>query len=167
MAKPDSRLVELTSALTGAGLDWLALEVLQGVQEGLLTEEGVDEVHRAQTSVRYGEPPRPAEDLRAFVPVAVNHLDGGEQLRWAKEYVVNRLTDAAEMLDASLLQLNGIAASDESLDATGRAVSRAAPLEVQVGEDGPIMSEFDMRRTRELLLELANALDTWARADLA
>ena len=95
MATPDSRLLELTAVLTEVGLDWLALELLQGVRDGLPVEETPDDLQRAQLAVRLGKTLERSEDLRAFTPPVDEHLQGTQQLYWATEYILDRLTEAS------------------------------------------------------------------------
>ena len=41
MATPNPLLLELTAVLSEVGLDWLALELLQGIRDGRLAEESL------------------------------------------------------------------------------------------------------------------------------
>ena len=96
-----SRLFELITLLAEAGADWLGLEILDGVRSGLAVEESRQSLLNAQMAARFGRHPEiDKERVLAFPPP--QELHGDEQLTWAAAYVIERLTDEAEMLKASL-----------------------------------------------------------------
>lgn len=100
MATPDPRLFELITLLADVGADWLGLEILDGVRAGLAVEESRDALVNAQMAARFGHRPQIDKERALFFPLA-KELRGDEQLTWAAAYVIERLSDEAEMLNAS------------------------------------------------------------------
>lgn len=160
MAPPDPRLLQLTTVLTEAGLDWLALELLQGVRDGLLPEESVDDLERGQSAARSGKVLEHAEDLRAPAVADPQDFHGEAQLDWARDYVLARLSDASEMVATSLEQLNAIALPERSFTA-GVNPRTGLAVELQIGEGGEVVNIIDMDRVHADLAILRDALNVW------
>ncbi len=109
MAIIDSRLLSLIETLVDVGADWLAFEILEGVQTGEVAEEPREKLRITQLNVRSRTRPvkeRPWDD--AGPAPSVRLRVGDAQLLWAAAYVNQRLRDAVFMLDASFDQIERI-----------------------------------------------------------
>ncbi|HLG55473.1 MAG TPA: hypothetical protein VI485_09080 [Vicinamibacterales bacterium] len=161
MATPDPRLFELITLLVEVGADWLVLEVLGGVRTGLAVEESDHALLTAQLSARYGRSPE-IDKERVLSFWSPRELDGDEQLRWAAAYVVERLTDEAEMLNASFERLNVLAiAQGRDGEAPPQEFKRDSSVTLQVGEDGPVIQTVEIAILRRNLAALTLALEDW------
>lgn len=163
MATPDPRLLELTAVLTQVGLDWLALEILEEIRQGHPPEEQAEDLDNARRAVRLGVGRERAKDAPPSLPPIAEELRGQAQLEWARVYVVERLTDATAMANASLEQLNAIA-NPKDVSQIPRSFERGQfPIALQMGEEGPVVEEIEVDRVRESLSLLNSALDNWSR----
>lgn len=161
MATPDPRLFELITSLADAGADWLGLEILDGVRSGLAVEESRQSLLNAQMAARFGRQPAIDKERVLAFPVP-QELHGDEQLIWAAAYVIERLTDEAEMLNSSLDELNVLAIGREpDVEPQHHQLQRAPAVTLQVGEDGPVIETVDIAALRRDLADLNRALESW------
>ena len=108
MATIDPRIIPLIETLVNSGADWLAFEILDGIRLGraqISTEEELQAARNAVWSFRKGQAPPKLETIEAAVP----GLSGDDQIRFAGDYAIERISQSIAMADASLLQLNQIA----------------------------------------------------------
>ena len=161
MATPDPRLFELISLLAEAGADWLGLEILDVVRSGLAVEEPPQALLNAQLAARFGRSGE-IDKERVMAFPRPYELHGDEQLAWAAAYVIERLTDEAEMLKMSLDQLNVLAVGPETHLDPRHPHPRGAPaITLQVGEEGPVIETADVASLRRNLTELNRTLESW------
>jgi hypothetical protein len=160
VATPDPRLFELVTLLAEAGADWLGLEILNGVRNGLAVEESRQSLLNAQMAARFGRHPEINKERVLTFPLP-QELHGDDQLTWAVAYVVERLTDEAEMLNTSFEELNVLAIGREPKEPQRQRVQRAPGVTLQVGEDGPAIETVDVATLRRDLVELNRALEGW------
>lgn len=158
MADPEARLRELIDALNDEGLSWLALEILAAIDHGLLTEESEAVLSAARHAVRSAPADRElkwSETPSPQVPI-LYQIAGEEQLYWAAQYVLTRLSDAIHTSAAAQSQVNELV-STEGVARVGRVVN----VEIQVGEDvlrHPLVSND---ATERQLNDLDVALNRW------
>jgi hypothetical protein len=110
----DTRILPLIETLVQVGADWLAFEVLEGIQAGEVSEEPHEKLRLAQESVRSKKRPikqRPLEEPSG-PPAALLRLDEA-QLVWAAAYVSQRLRDSVVMLEQSFERLEAISISSK------------------------------------------------------
>src|ERR1039457_797653 len=120
MATIDSRITPLVETLIASGADSIALEILSEIQRGRVNEDTEEELKEAREAIgHFREGKQPQE----FVPreSEVRHLSGEEQIEFAAEYVIERLTRDLEMAEASLENLNKITAGADGDGASARA----------------------------------------------
>jgi hypothetical protein len=86
----DPRLLELIETLVAARLDWLAFELIEGVQAGHPPEESEDALVVARESIRGNAQPKPRGEPQA-VTVEARPIPPKEQIEWAAAYVEERL----------------------------------------------------------------------------
>jgi hypothetical protein len=112
-------------------------------------------------AARFGRHPEiDKERVLAFPPP--QELHGDEQLTWAAAYVIERLTDEAEMLNTSFEELNVLATGREPyVEPQHQQLQRASGVTLQVGEDGPVIETVHVATLRRDLADLNRALESW------
>jgi hypothetical protein len=160
VATPDPRLFELITLLAEVGADWLGFEILDGVRHGFAVEESREALLNAQMAARFGRRPQIEKERTAAFSVP-QELHGDEQLAWAANYVVERLTDEAEMLDASFEQLNILALGREPRADQREQGKRGTEITLQIGEEGPVVQTVEIVALRRHLAALTRALERW------
>ncbi len=88
MAVLDPRLLPLLETLAGAGADWLAFEIVDGIRRGRELVEPEELLGAAREKVRSRQL---SDRLSADVPVLAEPIFGDEQIVWAANYVAARL----------------------------------------------------------------------------
>jgi hypothetical protein len=139
MAMIDPRLLPLIETLIAVDADWLAFEILDGIQLGRVVEETREDLQSTRLAVRTAKHQKRRSEERAEPPPAATPLVGDEQIDWAANYVAARLSDAVSMLGATLDQLNQIVSSaEESPAATSDQTSkREVDLVLREEREGP------------------------------
>ena len=162
MATIDSRLIPLIETLVNSGVDWLAFEILDGIRLGraqISTEEEVQAARRAVWSFRKGHAPLNLETIEA----AVSPLTGDDQIRFAEEYTIERISQSIAMVEASLLKLNQIATrASEPLDEGETASEDAIVLRWTDGEES--LTRRQAEETLPKLPALRGALAEWSKS---
>ena len=156
MARLDTRLLPLLEALAASGADWLAFELVGGIQMGVVREESSDALNRARAITRGLIPQIPAPGGSAETPPV--DLVGDEQIDWAIAYVNTRLDDVLVMLQASLEGL------DEILQRGRRGQPGLRTDVALVMQDDEALLEVDRPRIPEALQDmgvLRSTLRNW------
>lgn len=167
MAVLDLRLLELVETLAAARLDWLAFELIEGVQAGHLAEEPEDALASARRSIRGDTQPKARGEPRVSAAEA-KAIPLEEQIEWAASYIERRLDEALEQLQSSIETLDFVVeGTTERLDRAGTAAQTAdAPrrqmVSVLLDESGDRKSDRDgVGEGRESLPALRAALSEW------
>lgn len=159
MAILDTRLIPLIETLVDAGADWLAFEIIDGIQRGRVDEETLDTLVGARRVVRTDRRPARQSEEALSLPTPSEPIAGDDQIDWAIEYVNKRVSDAIQMLNASLDVLDAIVQPEITAETP-------APLGVTlVAEDeleGPPIDRASVTMARTGLEELQRALALWA-----
>jgi hypothetical protein len=163
MAILDPRLLALIETLAAEGADWLAFELVDGIQRGREPEEPEDALASAREQVRLGEQGRrePVLSMSPTMPIL-----GDDQIVWAVTYVSERLDSALKDLAGASDALNTIAAGSSS---------QPEPSEQQHLQDGPALIEIvlideevlraprsEIEMARAGIGPLRSALDSWS-----
>jgi len=161
MATIDPRLIELVDTLVAAGADWLAFEILDGIRFGKPGEEFDNrdrEMHRSLRSWKDKKSSEPEPRKREAVE---KPIEGDDQIEFAASYVVDRITEAIEMTNMSLDNLNRISAkSSENLSEVEPGSQAAITLGM---EDSTFRFTPDQaEQLRRLLPELRSSLSEWS-----
>ena len=168
MAILDPRVLQLIETLVAARLDWLAFELIEGVQTGRPPEEPEEALAAARQSIRSNSQPKARGEPQATA-VEAKPIPPDEQIEWAVAYVEERLGEALEQLQASIETLDFIVegtterpdkaqATAQSADVVG---SRAVTVLLDV--DGDRKSDRDnVTGARESFATLHAALIEWA-----
>jgi len=107
MAVLDPRLFDLLETLTRSRLDWLAMEVIDGIRSGRAVEDSPEALAAARKAIGSKAPPRARGEPSASTP-APRPIEGDAQIEWAANYVGERLQSTLAQLDASLTMLDEI-----------------------------------------------------------
>ena len=162
MATLEPRLIPLIEMLFEIGLDWLALELVDGVQRSHepLEEANVLALVRNQISENSGE-------IFAFGPpdsdLGVRHLEsplhGDAQLQWATRYIDGRLRATLSEMSVSLRALDDIIDSgSEQRDKADETFASLVLLDAEVSRK---VTRAQVEQAQGLLGELSAALDIW------
>jgi hypothetical protein len=166
MAVIDARLLPLIETLAGAGADWLAFELFDGIHLGRTPEDSDEETHRARLAVREfrKEEHLPEEpDLRT---TAATPIVGDEQIDWAAAYVVDRISDSIGMLEASLNNLESIASKggDSRLISDGESLQSQGVVAIRMERDEIVIRRTQIDKGIANLSALKAALSSWAES---
>lgn len=137
MATLDARLFDLLETLTGSGLDWLAMEVMDGIRAGRAFEDSAEILAAARKAIDSKAQPKARSDPGAHIP-APQLIEGDAQIEWAANYVGERLQSTLAQLDASLATLDEIV---EGTQGNIHNPEMEAPAEVIV-----VLTEAEMPR---------------------
>lgn len=105
MAVLDPRLLDLIQGLMNARLDWLAIELVEGIQAGWQTEESEESLAEARARIGGNAQPKAHSEPRAAFAQA-RPIEGDEQIAWAADYVGQRLEAALAQLDTAVETLD-------------------------------------------------------------
>lgn len=162
MATIDPRIIPLIETLVNSGVDWLAFEILDGIRLGrpqLSTDEEVQAARNAVWSFRKGHAPPNLETIEAAVPT----LSGDDQIRFAEEYTIERISQSIAMANASLLQLNRIAGqTSDTLGASNTRANGEIVLRWIDGEES--LTRVQAEETLHKLPALRVALAEWSKS---
>ncbi len=166
MADVDPRLGPFIDTLISSGADWLALEILSAIRMGQPEEHSQQELDQARHAVqsfrkREGAPPPQIETRQA----SIHHLTGDEQLQFAVDYTIERITQNVEMAQASIRLLNEVAS--RSIPAPmnqGVSDSEAALIELGWTDTEERLSGPRGEEVSSKLPVLRSALFEWLKA---
>jgi|ERR1700722_985566 len=166
MAIVDPRLLPLIETLIAADTDWLAFEILDGIQSGRVAEETREDLQSTRLAVRTAKHQKRRSEERSVPPPAATPLVGDEQIDWAVNYVADRLSDAVSMLGATLDQLNQIASSTEEPQATisDRTSRKDVDLVLREEGEGPVLHRTQVDEASAAIPKLREALSNWANS---
>ena len=169
MAILDPRLLELIETLVASRLDWLAFELIEGVQAGRPPEESEEALAAARESIRGNAQPKARGEPQA-IAVEAKPIPPDEQIDWAAAYVEGRLGAALEQLQSSIDTLDFVAEGtierpDTPRGAVAQPTDASEPRAVAVLLDleGDRKSgRDDIAGARESFPTLRTALAEWA-----
>jgi hypothetical protein len=163
MAILDPRLLALIETLAAEGADWLAFELVDGIQRGRESEEPEEALASARERVRFGEG-GPREPLRLVNPTTP--ILGDDQIGWAATYVSQRLDSALNDLAAASDALNEIAAATSSQRdgvEEQHLQDPPAPIKIVINDEEVLTdSHGDIETARDAIVELRSALENWS-----
>ena len=165
MAIIDPRLLPLIETLVAADVDWLAFEILEGVQVGEVLEESFEKLRLTQERVRSTKRLSLKEhgaEESVLTPVS-NPRTGNAQLLWAARYINQRLWDAVSMVSASFDQIEVILSTLAPKAAPPSPVIHGAVTVVlqQPDEREATLSRNGAGAARAGLEQLQLALNAW------
>jgi len=163
MAVLDTRLLPLIETLTVAGADWLAFEILDGLQLGRALEETQNTLHDTRHAVRSAERPMRRSEERAEPPPTAVPILGNEQIQWAADYVGKRMSEVVSMLQATLIQLDGIVAGASNADVAppASATKGEITLVLQTQEEAIDIRRAQAADAMAVVPKLQEALRAW------
>ena len=167
MPKIDLRLLPLIETLVGSGADWLAFEILDGVRSGRPaehSEEEVREAYEAVRSFRRNETPPPELKIRE---TAEEPLAGDEQIDFAARYVIDRISEAIAMENASLQQLNRIAIASQlnaNSEAEEASPERSTSINTRLEGTDIFWNQYQAEEAISRLPELKKVLLEWGQS---
>jgi hypothetical protein len=169
MATIDRRLLPLIEALAAVDADWLAFEILEGVQRGRVAEETYDDLLLTQQKVRAASRKKIAERQRPHwvSPVPAKPITGDDQINWVVSYVNERIQDVVSMGDATLEELNAILFTSTPPQArlTLPPPTDGITLVLQTDDEQQrIVRREDVVKARAELPRLRSELLTWAES---
>lgn len=161
MATINPRLLPLIETLIGVGADWLAIELIETLNQGHWPEESEEALALTRAQVREG-----GAQKRAGEPVhkvlAHFEIPPKEQVAWAAAFVAERLDGALADLAGSLVNLDVIIA-DESADAALAQRDRR-PTSIRLGGEvgSASVAAGDVENAQSGMQALRGALARWA-----
>lgn len=167
MAILNPRLLELVETLVVARLDWLAFELIEGVQVGRPSEESEEALAAARESIRSNTRPKERGEPRAIAGEA-KPIPPDEQSEWAAAYVEKRLGEALNQLQASIDTLDLVV--DKTTEPLDRAGTMAEPTDASKPSAVAVLLDLEGEQTsgredvaggRESLPALQAALAEW------
>lgn len=160
MATLDNRLLPLIETLASSGADWLAFELIDGIQAGLVVEESADDLERARTFVRKGSSgATPLSGHPDGISQGVYPIAGDEQIDWAIEYIKKRLEDTSAMLVGALDNLNKIVEQSPRVDALSELEEAASEVTLVLQDD-----EASLKVNRSDAIGASNAIQSLSLA---
>lgn len=163
MGDINPHVFELAETLAAVGADWLAFEVMEAIRHGKPTDH-LPNNRRAvphEADAWEGESLSPHE--RQLIDVGTEPIPALDQIEFAANYIVERLSEAIAMTKASLQNLDRIASTflDEQ---SGKDDQRATPLTLGLEESDFRFTSADVDRLRSLLPALLSSLKEWTTA---
>jgi hypothetical protein len=164
MATIDPRLTPLIETLIASGADWLAVEILSEIRMGRVDEPSDAELREAREAVEMFRKektvPPPTLVTRH---TNVRHLGGDEQIEFAANYAVERITQNIEMAGASLQQLNEVAnRSIAHGDVPSDSARPKADIELRWLDTEGALNGPQTEEARAKLPALRKALSEWS-----
>lgn len=164
MAVLDPRLLPLLETLAGAGADWLAFEVVDGVRRGREPLEPEELLRTAREKVRSRQPP---DRQSADIPVLAEPILGDDQIVWAANYVAARLDGVLADLDEGCAMIEAVAEnSSYKFRQDDPAVSEITPkIPVKItliGQEGHPVDRSSIAAAQEGVVSLRDALARWS-----
>lgn len=136
------RLFDLLETLTRSGLDWLAMEVIDGIRAGRAVEDSPEALAAARKAIGSKAQPRVRDEPNAPIPAPLP-IEGDAQIEWAANYVGERLQSTLAQLDASLAILDEIVGGMQSDDHGFETEAPAQSVMVLTDERMPRKSRRD------------------------
>jgi hypothetical protein len=169
MATIDRRLLPLIEALAAVDADWLAFEILEGVQRGRVAEETRDDLLLTQQKVRAASRKKSTERPRPHwvSPAPAQPITGDDQIDWVVSYVTERIQDVVSMGDATLEELNAIlfTSAPPQVRLTLPPPTDGVTLVLQTDDEQQrIVRRDDVAQARAGLPRLRSELLTWAES---
>ena len=159
MAILDPRLLSLIDVLAQVGLDWLAFELVEGVQRGEEPVEDRSALRRARDRAKRTSDASEQTERFASPSAVATPLLGDDQLLWAARYVEQRLLAALDQMAQSLDALDEIVSGVDTPPAVARTATTRLVLRGADRVDTVGRLEVDSARTQ--LPALREALDSW------
>src|SRR4051812_20982308 len=111
MATLDPRILDLIETLTIARLDWLAFEIVEGIQAGYVPTESSETLADTRRRVREDDQPKATGEPKP-VTLESEPVEGDAQINWAAKYVGERLDATLVYLAESIENLDALAIAD-------------------------------------------------------
>jgi hypothetical protein len=160
MATIDPRITPLVETLISAGADFIALEILIAIQRGMVDEDTEDELREVREAVGHFRQGNQPAEFKSSGETKVRHLNGEEQIEFAAEYVIERITRELGMADASIENLNRIANGAE--DNSPKSVGSPSIVSLRWIDTEVRLDREQIENTREQLITLREALSAWS-----
>jgi hypothetical protein len=169
MATIDRRLLPLIEALAAVDADWLAFEILEGVQRGRVAEETSDNLLLTQQRVRNARRKRNSEGQHPHreSPDIAQPITGDEQIDWAVSYVNERIQEVISMGEAALEALNSILLTSIPPDVPLTLPGATGDITLVLQDDEEqqrILRSEGFARARAGFSKLESELLTWAKS---
>lgn len=158
MATLDPRLIDLIETLTRARLDWLAFELIEGIQAGRPELESEAALARTRDAIQNDAAPRARGEPGQPSP-APEPLVGDDQIDWAADYVGERLDTLLAQLDQSIDTLDLIVEG-------GDGQAKIAPYDERIASIVVLSGGEAVRKSRREELEEARTFIPALRAGL-
>ena len=156
MATLEPRLLPFIEMLAELGLDWLAFELIDGVQRGDEPVEDEFALARAQEESR--QPPTREVEHLAPADAGPTPFLGDDQLQWAVEYVFERLQATLAEMAHSLNALDQIVGSADGKQA---APYSPDPILLLLDDEQRVVRRAQVETARGRLSALREALEAW------
>ena len=140
MAILDLRLIELIETLVAARLDWLAFELIDGIQAGRPPEETEEALAAARESIRGNAQPKARGEPQA-VAAEPRPIPHDEQIEWAAAYVEKRLAEALEQLQVSIDTLDFVV--EGTIERPGRVGALAQPTKASESRAVAVLQDLE------------------------
>lgn len=164
MAVLDPRLFDLLETLTRSRLDWLAMEVIDGIRAGRAVKDPPEALAAARKAIGSKAQPRVRGEPIPPTP-APQPIEADAQIEWAANYVGERLQSTLTQLDASLATLDEIVEGTQGDAESQAAKAPAESIAVLMDEDMPRKSRRDdVAVARASVQPLIDGLSRWSES---
>jgi hypothetical protein len=160
MATIDSRITPLVETLIASGADSIALEILSEIQRGRVNEDTEEELKEARAAIGHFREGKRSPEFAPREP-EVRHLSGEEQIEFAAEYAIERLTRDLEMAEASLENLNKITAGSDR-DGAPAGANKPANIVLRWVDIEGVLDRKQIEEAMAKLPALREALLAWS-----
>lgn len=160
----DPRLLPLIETLISSGADWLAFEILEGIRAGRPAEDSEEEIKAARLAVRSFRRHRASPPELKIRETVLEPIAGDEQINFAAQYLIERISAAIDMERASLQQLDQVVAwSKRSLEAPADS-GRDSSVTIRLEDSDIVSNQNQAEEALKRLPDLRKALFEWAQS---
>ena len=157
MLSIDRNFLSLINVLSEQNFEWIASELLEGIQRGWEPMDERFEMDFRLQEARKDEPQRFFREMGDYSPG--EPLQGIHQLQWGADYIYERIRETLYQILASLEALDKIVVSGGELHADAHETS--AVLSFVDAEEGQQISQTQVTSALNHLLSLNNSLRSW------
>jgi hypothetical protein len=158
MAKIDSSILPIIKILLDNSMDWLAVEVIETIHQGYFPAVTEDSLDKVRMIAMKQERSQQQEIVERGIP---QPTEDDNQLRWAVEYILDRLTFAIESLKLSIDNLEEIGCPRDGEDIRYDSNQRPMTLVLLENEKKYVVSARELEEASRGLQILRDALNSW------
>lgn len=158
----EPRIYSLLQTLAAADLDWLSREILDGLTAGRVAAASPEQMELARKLANRRDQYAVFAGSEQFEVAGDKPFTNDEQINYAADYTVARLTDVIKTMETSLGSLERLLKDRDPLESGTSAGTIMLSLD---GADSTATTSMeDLRLAKDGLGELRNAVMIWRNA---